>query len=136
MFHLVFQTYLKTAYRRRNRLNRRMNKEEQEHLKERLLQLRLELQEVDDLSRESTKPVELDQSAIGWVSRVDAIQAQQMSLASARRRQAQLSAVEGALRRIESDEYGYCFVCGEDMDLRRLEADPTSTRCLECAKRK
>ncbi len=111
-----------------------MDKENREHFKEKLLQLRAEIQEVDDLSRESTRPVELDQSAIGRVSRVDAIQAQQMSLASARRRQEQSNAIEGALRRIDFGEYGPCFVCGEDLDMRRLEADPTNTRCLACAK--
>ncbi|MFO7569022.1 MAG: hypothetical protein R6W75_04420 [Smithellaceae bacterium] len=113
-----------------------MTTEELKHFRDKLLQLRTEIQEVDEMSRESSRPVELDQSAVGRVSRVDAIQAQQMSLASARRRQAQLSALEGALRRIESGEYGACFVCGEDMDLRRLEADPTNTRCLACARRR
>lgn len=116
--------------------NKDMTAEELKHFRNKLLQLRLELQEVDEMSRESTKPVKLDQSAVGRLSRVDAIQAQQMSLASARRRQAQLSAIEGALRRIESGEYGACFVCGADMDLRRLDADPTNTRCLACAKRR
>ncbi|MBT7892050.1 MAG: TraR/DksA family transcriptional regulator, partial [Deltaproteobacteria bacterium] len=45
----------------------------------------------------------------------------------------QLVKIEGALRRIEADEYGYCFVCEEEIDVRRLEFDLTSTRCVICA---
>ncbi|MGI2158396.1 TraR/DksA family transcriptional regulator [Shewanella baltica] len=37
------------------------------------------------------------------------------------------------LLRINSDEYGSCFVCGEDIDLNRLMFDPTVTRCINCS---
>jgi len=50
----------------------------------------------------------------------------------ARRRKVQLQKVDGALRRIESGEFGECFVCGEDISLKRLEFDPTQTRCMGC----
>ncbi|MES9972359.1 MAG: hypothetical protein ABW092_20190 [Candidatus Thiodiazotropha sp.] len=52
---------------------------------------------------------------------------------TARRRQQQLSRIEGALRRIDAGECGYCFVCKQAIDIRRLNADPTITRCIECA---
>ena len=77
--------------------------------------------------------MELDQSRVGRLSRMDAMQAQQMALESARRRRQKISKVEGALRRIESGDYGYCFVCGEEMDAQRLAVDPTLTRCIGCA---
>lgn len=48
------------------------------------------------------------------------------------RRATQLTAVEGALRRIESDDFGFCFKCDDEIDLRRLNVDPTITRCLKC----
>jgi DnaK suppressor protein len=60
------------------------------------------------------------------------MQAQQMAQASERRRQQQLLKIEVALRRIETGEYGYCFVCGEEIDVRRLGVDPTNTRCIRC----
>jgi DnaK suppressor protein len=66
---------------------------------------------------------------------MDAMQAQQMALEAARRRQHQLLMVEGALRRLESGEYGYCFVCGKEIDVRRLAADPTNTRCVACVEK-
>ncbi len=56
-----------------------------------------------------------------------------MARESARRREQELAAVGGALRRIERGEYGDCFVCGEPIDVRRLLVAPTSTRCVACA---
>jgi DnaK suppressor protein len=41
--------------------------------------------------------------------------------------------IEGGLRRIESGQYGFCFYCEEGIDIKRLDADPTYTRCLKCA---
>ena len=56
-----------------------------------------------------------------------------MARESARRREQELVAIGGALRRIESGEYGSCSVCGEQIDVRRLLVAPTSTRCVVCA---
>ncbi|HUU74263.1 MAG TPA: TraR/DksA C4-type zinc finger protein [Burkholderiales bacterium] len=64
---------------------------------------------------------------------MDAMQAQQMALETARRRREELVRVEGALRRLKAGEYGNCFVCGEDIDARRLAIAPTSTRCVNCS---
>ncbi len=110
-----------------------MNKDDIEKIRESLLRLGSELQAQEDASGEAGETVELDQSRVGRLSRMDALQAQQMALEAARRRQNQLTKIEGALRRIDTDDYGYCFVCGEALDLRRLSVDPTSTRCMKCA---
>ena len=77
--------------------------------------------------------MELDQASVGRLSRMDAMQSQQMAQELARRRQQQLVRIEGALRRIESGDYGYCSVCDEEIDVRRLTLDPTNTRCVKCA---
>lgn len=79
--------------------------------------------------------VELDQSRLGRLSRMDALQGQQMELENARRKQHLLQVIEGALLRINNDEYGSCFVCGESIDLNRLMLDPTVTRCILCTKK-
>jgi DnaK suppressor protein len=100
--------------------------------RERLLRLKSELEGLEETSREATRPVELDQSSVGRLSRMDAMQVQAMARETARRRQRQRAGIEGALRRIESGDYGFCFVCGEAIDTRRLAADPTTTRCLAC----
>ena len=112
-----------------------MNEGEIEQVRQKLLRLRSELQELEETFKETSEPVELDQSRVGRLSRMDAMQIQQMALETARRRQNQLLKIEGALRRIESGEYGYCFVCGEEIDVRRLSADPTNTRCMVCVEK-
>lgn len=109
-----------------------MQRAEIDAFRERLLRWKLELEELEGASKEATKPVELDQSSVGRLSRLDAIQGQQMAQEAARRRRQQLPKIEGALRRIENGEYGHCFVCGEAIDVRRLSADPTITRCIGC----
>ncbi|MFP4129845.1 MAG: TraR/DksA family transcriptional regulator [Halorhodospira sp.] len=48
-------------------------------------------------------------------------------------RQQLLTRIEGALRRIEPGDFGYRFLCGDEIDRRRLKADPTLTRCADCA---
>ncbi|MEO1888393.1 MAG: TraR/DksA C4-type zinc finger protein [Cycloclasticus sp.] len=63
---------------------------------------------------------------------MDAMQVQQMELEASRRRMLQLSKIEGALQRIQSDDYGFCFICGEKLDEKRLAIDPTVTRCTAC----
>ena len=105
---------------------------EVEQFKQKLFRLKSELQQLEQASAEASGPVELDQTRVGRVSRMDAMQAQQMALECARRRQQQIVEVEAALRRIDSGEYGYCVVCGEEIDPRRLSVDPTNTRCIQC----
>jgi DnaK suppressor protein len=101
-------------------------------LRQRLLDLKVELLTMADASREDTQPVELDQARVGRLSRMDAMQAQEMAQATARRREQRLAQVEGALRRMESGDFGICFACGEEIDPRRLALDPTATRCIGC----
>ena len=109
-----------------------MNDADIEKNRQQLLRLRSELEEMEKVFKETGETVELDQTRVGRLSRMDAMQSQQMALESARRRQHQLQKVEGALHRIESGEYGYCFICGEEIVAQRLAVDPTSTRCMEC----
>lgn len=40
--------------------------------------------------------------------------------------------IEEALERLERGEYGYCETCGVEIGLRRLEARPTATQCIDC----
>jgi DnaK suppressor protein len=109
-----------------------MNKTEIEQFRQKLLILRTELQKLEESSKEATTPVELEQAALGGLSRKDAMQAHLMAQEPARRRQRQLGKIEGAFRRIEAGEYGNCFICSEEIDLQRLSADPTYTRCIKC----
>ena len=112
-----------------------MNEDHTEQFRQKLIQLRSELRDQEEAFRETSKPVELDQSRMGRLTRMDAMQGQQMAMEAGRRRQKQLLKIESAFRRIESGEYGYCLVCDEEIDVRRLEFDPTNTRCIDCAEK-
>ena len=77
--------------------------------------------------------MELDQARLGRLSRMDAMQVQQMELETSRRRVLQISMIDGPLARLNADEFGYCYICGNELDKRRLKIDPRTTRCLSCA---
>ncbi len=40
--------------------------------------------------------------------------------------------IDEALARLDSDDYGYCEICGVEIGIRRLEARPTATLCFDC----
>lgn len=40
--------------------------------------------------------------------------------------------INDTLELIEQDEYGYCDTCGVEIGIRRLEARPTATLCIDC----
>jgi DnaK suppressor protein len=110
-----------------------MDAEKIEAFRQRLHSMKAELRALEQESREAMQPVELDQTSVGRLSRVDAMQGQQLALEVARRRQLRLLAIEGALRRIEVGEFGRCAACGEDIGVERLAVDPAVTRCVRCA---
>ncbi len=80
---------------------------------------------------ESTQTVELDQTSVGRLSRIDALQQQQMALAAQKQQQTRLYQIDAALQRIEDDDYGYCIKTGNEIDLKRLEADPAAATCVK-----
>lgn len=94
---------------------------------------RRELERHGDGEAEKTGTVTLDQQAVGRLSRMDALQGQQMALAQARRREAEIKRIDATLARLDGDEYGYCDECGDPIAIRRLELDPTVRTCIDCA---
>lgn len=40
--------------------------------------------------------------------------------------------IDDSLKKIDSGDYGYCEGCGIEIGLRRLEARPTATKCIDC----
>lgn len=102
----------------------------------RLLAERDELARLSDAARDDRKPVALDQQSVGRLSRMDAIQQQEMSLAADRRRQARITAIDAALKRLDGGEWGYCISCGDEIPPKRLEFDPAAALCIRCAAEK
>ena len=103
-------------------------------MKARLLEARTELVDTSKASAESRRPVELDQSRVGRVSRMDALRDQAMAVESERRRGIEITRIDAALARIEGGDYGYCLVCEDDIEIKRLEFDPATPVCITCAR--
>jgi len=98
-----------------------------------LLKLKVDLLTAGETGQQAEEIVELDQTRVGRLSRMDAMQAQAMSQETGRRRRQLLVAIDAALKRIKTSEYGDCFECGDTINPRRLEADPSTKFCISCA---
>jgi len=92
-----------------------------------------DLRDASDTTADNRRPVELDQTSVGRVSRMDAMQVQALAVATDRRRQEEMQRVEAAIKRIDDGEYGYCIACGEEIAAKRLAVDPTIPTCIACA---
>ena len=106
---------------------------ESDHFRATLLTLQSDLLAVSSTGKESAQPVELDQTAVGRVSRMDALQQQAMAQAAQQRRHIQLQRIESALQRLENGQFGWCVRCGEEISRKRLDVDPTAPLCIACA---
>ena len=104
-----------------------------DYYKDLLLARKQQLLNFEQTGREASKTVELDQSRVGRLSRMDALQGQAMSKETQRRRELELQKISAALNRIIEEEFGYCLRCGEFIGEGRLEIDPAATLCVKCA---
>lgn len=80
--------------------------------------------------------VELDQTRVGRLSRMDAMQMQQMELELDRRQAREMAALRAALERLDQNEFGFCGNCGDEINPKRLEIDLAATLCIDCANAK
>jgi len=101
-------------------------------LTQQLISSRNKLNRLLKLSESSSEIVELDQSKVGRLSRMDAMQQQQMASAGKRAQQIQLTQTNRALKKIEIDEYGYCIDCDDVIAFSRLQIKPECERCINC----
>ncbi len=102
--------------------------------KEKLLSAREMLIASEADHKEGQAAVELDQTKVGRLSRIDAMQVQEMNKAISQRRMIAIKRIDAALERIKEDEYGFCLQCGDEIALKRLELDPAVPLCLSCSK--
>ena len=105
----------------------------QAEIQQRLLARRAELTALTEESAEARDTVELDQTRLGRLSRMDALQGQAMSQETERRRQVELARIEAALQRLTAGDFGFCVNCDEAIEPKRLELDPSLPTCLACA---
>ena len=80
--------------------------------------------------------VELDQSRVGRLSRMDAMQSQAMYTETLNRARQQLSALEQALIRLDTEDFGFCSCCDDEIAEARLQHNPSVVLCISCAEKK
>ena len=43
-----------------------------------------------------------------------------------------INKIAGSIEQIKQDDYGWCESCGDEIGIKRLEARPTATHCIDC----
>lgn len=104
-----------------------------EELKAELLRALEKLQKSMAATDEAARPVELDQTAVGRLSRMDSLQNQAMSSNLQDRERARLAGILSALKRIEEGTYGVCEECEDAIQYGRLLVFPEAATCAGCA---
>ncbi len=108
-----------------------MTDKEREEIRAEILAQMAEIKGSLAAHKESSKPVEPD-NAIGRLTRMEAISARHISEASLENALARFSRLENALKRLDTEDYGICSMCEEDIPFKRLLLIPESTRCVSC----
>lgn len=101
-----------------------------EEVRSELLRTLAKLQKSAQSSAE--RAVNLDQSTVGRLSRIDAIQNQGLTNSLKDREQTKLTMITEALRRIEAGTYGVCSTCASIIQFERLLIFPETTVCTPC----
>lgn len=107
-----------------------MNEKQREHFKKLLLAWKRELMEEVDRTMSHLKD-----EAANFPDPADrASQEEEFSLElrTRDRERKLIKKIDKTLELIESDNYGYCNACGVEIGIRRLEARPTATLCVDC----
>ena len=102
------------------------------YFRSRLEALAKEINEDLNASKDSAGIVKLDTS-IGRLSRMDAMQNQQMALELRPRQENQLLRIKNALKRMDQGRYGQCGKCKGPIAEERLEGSPDVVMCVQCA---
>jgi len=101
--------------------------------RDRLLSQLTSLNELDESADEASRTVTLDQSRVGRLSRMDALQSQAMALATAMRRSQERKSARAAIKRMDAGHFGECMECHDDINPLRVAHNPAVALCLKCA---
>lgn len=106
---------------------------DEDEARDRLRARLAELDAEDRAGEEACAPVTLQQDSVGRLSRMDAMQAQAMALATKARRDTERLRIAAALERMAEHEWGWCLTCGDEIAEGRLRHDPSVGTCVKCA---
>lgn len=107
-----------------------MNDEHKQHFREILLQWKMNLME--EINSTITH---LKEEAINFPDPTDRASQEEefsMELRTRDRERKLIRKIDETLERLEEDDFGYCDACGVEIGIRRLEARPTATLCIDC----
>jgi len=107
-----------------------MNENQQKHFKALLLGWKQELMEEVDRTVSHMKD-----EAANFPDPADrATQEEEFSLElrTRDRERKLIKKIDSTMELLDADDYGYCDQCGVDIGIRRLEARPTATLCVDC----
>ena len=100
--------------------------------RKRLESLKIEIEKNMSTNKSDSGVVKLD-SSIGRLSRMDALQNQQIALELKRRQENQLLRIKNAIKRMDKGQYGLCGRCKKPIAEDRLEVFPDTFTCINCA---
>lgn len=107
-----------------------MNKKQQDHFRQILNQWKAEL------SHDIDKTVHTMQDEVTMFADPNDRASQESDMAlelrNRDRERKLIKKIDETLRSIDEGEYGYCSSCGVEIGLKRLEARPTATQCIDC----
>lgn len=107
-----------------------MNSKQLEHFRKVLLGWRSQLMsEVDRTMRHMQEEVANYPDPVDRASQEEEFS---LELRARDRERKLLRKIDETLNRINDNDYGYCDDCGAEIGIRRLEARPTATQCIEC----
>lgn len=109
-----------------------LGRPQKQQLAEKLRMLEAALVESLAQRQQDAAAVELDQTRVGRLSRMDAMQQQALARAALERARSELMRTRSALQRVESTDYGNCVDCSDDIPFERLLADPCAMLCMAC----
>lgn len=109
-----------------------LSPEQIETLKQTLLHSQRELNDQLEISEQAADIVTLDQTTVGRVSRIDAMQQQSMALSTRNKVRLKLQKIAIALSTMAGADYGFCKQCDEAIPFKRLQIQPEATLCLNC----
>ena len=107
-----------------------MNEEQLEHFRGLLLHWRAEL--VDEVTRTVSHMKDEASNFPDPADRATQEEEFSLELRTRDRERKLIKKIDGTLERITIDDYGYCDACGIEIGVKRLEARPTATLCIDC----
>ncbi|MHC0052685.1 RNA polymerase-binding protein DksA [Actibacterium sp. D379-3] len=110
-----------------------MNERQLEYFRRKLLALKAELMDESKLTIEGLQDGTRNIPDIADRASEETDRALELRIRDRQRKL--VSKIDGALRRIDEGEYGYCQETGEPISLKRLDARPTTTLSLEAQER-